>query len=321
MPAHAGTVELPFDEPALSCDRAILDATLLQAAVAAGVHVVRGRVTGVLREDGRVAGVTVRDDDGGGTHSERARWTGGADGCGSAVARTAGLTRSTFTWKQRPRFAIGGHYAGFGAFDGFIEMYVGGGAYLALNPLDDERANVMVVVPKRLLTSWSGFVDRGIAGKAAELARGRRSFAAAQLLGSRAAVGPLAHDVRTPVTTGCVLVGDAAGFLNPFTGQGVFLALTSAERAAAAIVASAADRSAESRAFDRFAAQRGADFAARRRVSRLVSTLVDVPPLARRAAGRLARSPRLAATLIDALAGLRPPHQALAPAVLRELVL
>jgi 2-polyprenyl-6-methoxyphenol hydroxylase-like FAD-dependent oxidoreductase len=317
MPAHASTVELPFGHASLSCERALLDATLLDAAEAAGVRVVRGRVTGVVHEGARVAGLTLLDA-GGEAREIRARWTVGADGCGSVVARAAGLT--TRSWK-RPRFAIGGHYTGFGAFDGFIEMYVGGGAYFALNPLGGERTNVMVVVAKRQLEAWSRFVDRGIAGKAAELAQGRRSFADAQLEGPRAAIGPLAHDVRAPIADGLVLAGDAAGFLNPFTGQGVFLALTSAEGAAAAIAASARDRAAETAAFARFAAARASDFAARRRVTGLVGALVDLPPLARRAAARLARSPQLAATLVDALAGVHAPHHALAPAVLRKLVL
>jgi 2-polyprenyl-6-methoxyphenol hydroxylase-like FAD-dependent oxidoreductase len=317
MPAHASTVELPFAHPSLACERALLDATLLEAAIAAGVTVVRGRVTGVLREGSRIAGVALRDESGR-TDEVRAHWTVGADGCGSVVAREAGLTQRS--WK-RPRFAIGGHYTGFGAFDGFVEMYVGGGAYFALNPLGPDRANVMVVVAKRQLEAWSRFVDAGIAGKAAELARGRRSFDGATLEGTRAAIGPLAHEVRAPIAEGLVLAGDAAGFLNPFTGQGVFLALTSAENAAAAIVASARDRAGEGAAFARFAEVRAGDFAARRRVSGLVSALVDLPPLARRAAARLARSPQLATTLVDALAGIRAPQHALAPAVLRKLVL
>jgi flavin-dependent dehydrogenase len=317
MPARAATVELPFAHPSLACERATLDATLLRAAALAGVNVIRGRVTGLAHEGRRVSGVHVRNGDGG-MHTIGARWTVGADGCGSVVAREAGLVRAT--WK-RPRFAIGGHYTGFGAFDGFIEMYVGGGAYFALNPIADDRVNVMVVVPKGRLAGWSRDVDRGIAGEAAELARGRRSFTGAHLVGTRGAIGPLAHDVRAAIAPGCVLVGDAAGFLNPFTGQGVFLALTSAEHAATAIVESARQRSRESAAFGRYAGMRDDDFAIRRRVSGLVTTLVDLPPLARRAAGRLARSPQLAATLIDALAGMRAPGHALAPAVLRKLVL
>lgn len=317
VPPHAPAVELPFTHGALACARETLDAILLRAAVDAGVTVVHGRVEDVLRDGDRIGGLSVRGD-GAAAYEVRARWTVGADGCGSVVARRSRLVRRTW---ERPRFAVGGHYTGFGDLDGCVEMYVGTGAYFALNPLSHDVTNVMVVVPKTALAKWSGFVDEGVAGKAAELGRGHRSFANAQRVGTRAAYGPLAHSVRAPIGDGVILVGDAAGFLNPFTGQGVFLALTSAENAARAIVASAVGRSRERDAFATYAADRAADFAARKRLSAAVGWLIDVPPLARRAAAKLARRPGLATTMVDALAGTRPPRDALAPAVLGKLVL
>jgi 2-polyprenyl-6-methoxyphenol hydroxylase-like FAD-dependent oxidoreductase len=316
VPPRAPAVELPFTRGGLACERATLDALLLDAAVAAGVTLVRGRVDDLLRDGDRIAGVRLRD--GAGDDVEiRARWTVGADGCGSVVARCAGLTRRSW---GAPRFALGGHYRGFGDLDGFVEMYAGEGAYFALNPLGGDRTNVMVVVPKAALAAWSADVDEGVAGKAAELGRGRRSFAGARREGPRAAIGPLAHAVRSPAGAGVVLIGDAAGFLNPFTGQGVFLALGSAENAARAIAAAAADRSAEAAAFGRYARERSADFAARKQLGAAVSRLIDVAPLARRAAANLARSPQLGAALVDALAGVRAPRTALTPAVLGKLI-
>jgi len=317
VPPRAPSVELPFTRGALSCERETLDAILLRAAVYAGVTVVHGRVEGLLYDRGRINGTGVRNDDGS-TYDVRARWTIGADGCGSVVARRAHLTKRS--WRM-PKFAVGGHYTGFGDLGGFIEMYVGGGAYFALNPLSHDMTNVMVVVPKSALAKWSRFVDDGVAGKAAELGRGHRSFASAHRVGPRAAFGPLAHSVRSPVTGGAILIGDAAGFLNPFTGQGVFLALTSAENAARAILASAADRARETSTFATYAGERTADLAARKRLSAAVGWLLDVPLLARRAAHNLARSPRLATTLVDAIAGINPPESALTPAVLGKLVL
>jgi 2-polyprenyl-6-methoxyphenol hydroxylase-like FAD-dependent oxidoreductase len=317
VPPRAPAVELPFTHGALACERETLDAILLRAAVYSGVTVVHGRVVSLLRNGSRIDGVWVRNDDGTG-YEIRARWTVGADGCGSVVAQHAGLTGRS--WRA-PRFAVGGHYTGFGDLGGFVEMYVGGGAYFALNPLSHDMTNVMVVVPKTALAKWSGFVDEGVAGKAAELGRGHRSFANAQRVGARAAIGPLAHSVRAPIGNGVILAGDAAGFLNPFTGQGVYLALTSAENVARAIVASAADRSRERDAFARYADDRRTDFAARKRLSSAVGWLIDVPPLARRAAAKLSRRPHLAATMVEALAGMRPPQTALTPNVLGALVL
>ena len=92
IPPRAPAVELPFAHGALACARETLDAILLRAAVYAGVTVVHGRVEDVLRDRGRIDGVWVRNDVGT-AYEVRARWTVGADGCGSVVARRARLRR------------------------------------------------------------------------------------------------------------------------------------------------------------------------------------------------------------------------------------
>jgi 2-polyprenyl-6-methoxyphenol hydroxylase-like FAD-dependent oxidoreductase len=316
VPPGAPPVSLAFARPALACAREVLDAVLLDAAAAAGAFVERARADELIVENGRCAGVRVRNADGE-LEERRARIVAGADGIGSVVARKLGLTKPV---RRGARYAVGGHYEGFGAFDGHVEMYVGGGAYFALNPLSELRANVMVVVPKDRLALWSRDVDAGVGGAADVLGRGVRSFAGAVRLGPRVSLGPLAHDVRRPSAPGALLVGDAAGFLDPFTGQGVFLALTGAERAAEAIVASLHDRAAEAAAFAAYARWRTGDAAWRRRLCATVALLVDVPPLARRAAARLARFPDVAATLVDVLAGAIPPRHAFRPSVLGRLL-
>jgi 2-polyprenyl-6-methoxyphenol hydroxylase-like FAD-dependent oxidoreductase len=310
----APPVVLPFAQPSLACARAELDAILLNAAADAGAAIERGRVEDVVRDGARCTGVRVRTEDGA-LVEHAARFVVGADGIGSVVARKLGLTRPA---RAGAHYAVGGHYAGFAAFDGLVEMYVGGGAYFALNPLRDERTNVMVVVPRERLAAWSADVDAGVGGAAAELGRGVRSFAGATRLGDRVALGPLAHAVRAPVAPGALLVGDAAGFLNPFTGQGVFLALTGAEHAATALIA--ALRGDEVRAFTAYARWRASDFAWRRRLCAAVGLLIAVPPLARRAAERLSRRPEVARALIDALAGAIPPQRAFAPRILGGLL-
>ncbi len=312
--AGAPAVTLPFARPSLACARDAFDAVLLAAAVDAGATLECARVEDVIVESGRCAGVRVRA---GGAELEerRARVVVGADGAGSIVARKLGLTHPP---KRGARYAVGGHYAGFGTLDGHVEMYAGDGAYFALNPLSEVHANVMVVVPKERLAAWSRDVDAGVGGAAARLGRGVRSFEAATRVGDRVAIGPLAHDVRRVVAPGVLLAGDAAGFVDPFTGQGVFLALTGAERAAEAVLAALAGR--EAAAFADYARWRVRDVAWRRRLCRAVSLLVDVPPLARRASSRLTRFPSAAATLLDALAGAIPPQQAFTPRVLGRLL-
>lgn len=286
--------ELAFSYPAVGLARATLDSLILEAALAAGAELVAGRVEDVVER-----GVAVRDASG-----ERimlhGRFVVGADGVGSIVARKRGLT---LPLPANPRFAVGGHFRGIDP-SGCVEMHVNGKTYLAINPLGDGVANVMAVAPKDRLETWSRVMD----------------FAAEARSGPRVAVGPLTHGVRRTIAPGTILVGDAAGFISPFTGQGVFLALRSAERASSALIRAFANSATEEAALSAYDREYRNEFAARMRLGKIVDTLIAVPFLARRAARRLEASPALAALLLDAVGGAAPAQTALRPAVLRRLL-
>jgi 2-polyprenyl-6-methoxyphenol hydroxylase-like FAD-dependent oxidoreductase len=294
--AGRARAELAFSRPAVGLPRATLDNLILEAALLAGAELVTGRVEDVFER-----GVAVRDASG-----ERialhGRFVVGADGVGSIVARKLGLTDPL---PARPRFAIGGHFRGIDAgTNGCVEMHVNGKAYLAINPLGSGIANVMAVAPKDRLETWSRVMD----------------FAAEARSGPRVAVGPLSHNVRRTVAPGTILAGDAAGFISPFTGQGVLLALRSAERASTALIRAFADRGAEEAALDAYDREHRGELSARNRLGKTIDALIAIPFLARRAARRLEASPALAAILLDAVAGSAAAQTALHPAVLRRLL-
>lgn len=285
-------VDLPFGEPAWSVARADLDDLLLTNATAAGAQRVLGRVEQVARSDG---GFVLRIRDAGGEIDDlQARIVVGADGMGSIVARDLGLSQ---TGRRGGRFALGGHYAGFGDLGGSIEMYVRGRSYLAINPLRHDVANVMVIVEEKMLHDWSGAIDDRLRQAARELGAGRRSVDNVRLLGKRVAIGPLSHRSRVAAERGAYLIGDAAGFLDPFTGQGVFLALKSAALAAAAI------QSESVHATETYSKKYRQLFAGRARIAGLVSALIKTPGLAPFTAFNLARSARLRDRLMHAVTG------------------
>lgn len=298
----AGTrVELAFARPALAVTRERLDNAILAAARRAGAGLIRGRVDDVVRNaSGRIAGVIFRNDDG-----ERreisARFVVGADGIGSVVARKLELS---LPLRRNAHFAVGGHFRDVADVQGCIEMFVDRDAYLAINPLGDGVANVMAVMPKTATDRWMRTLE----------------LAASARVGSRVAIGPLSHRVRRAVAPGALLAGDAAGFLNPFTGQGVMLALRGAARAAEAISEGLASAAAEARALKQYELARRAELARRGRLAAFVDVLVHAPVLAHRAAQRLERSPELAATLLDVLMDSSETRAVIRPAMLRRLL-
>jgi 2-polyprenyl-6-methoxyphenol hydroxylase-like FAD-dependent oxidoreductase len=241
----------------------------------------------------------------------------GADGMESIVARKCGLLAPS---RGRERFAIGGHFGGFTGLDGFVEMYVDRGNYFAVNPLGIDRANIMVVVDASELSTWRGDIDARLREAAHRLSGQRRRFDGLVQVGKRVAIGPLAHRARRLIGRHVLLCGDAGEFVDPFTGQGVFLALSGARRAADAIVAVRRDGVDERRAFARYQSQTRRETAARRHLARVVKTVMTIPALARRAARNLARAPDLGPALMDAVAGRVPAARAYSPAMLVRLL-
>ncbi|MDQ2680198.1 MAG: NAD(P)/FAD-dependent oxidoreductase [Candidatus Eremiobacteraeota bacterium] len=256
-------VELRFSAPAWSIARSELDSLLLDSAREAGARVVTAQVEDVRLHSDHIS-VQFRDSSGV-EQMLSAAWIVGADGIGSLVARKTGLSASA---RGAARFALGGHYRGFGALNGFIEMYVHRQTYFAINPLDSQIANVMVVVNAADLERWRGAVDEHLSEAAAELGAGRRSFAGVERIGKRVAVGPLDHRTRALYRPRVLLIGDAAGFVDPFTGQGVMLALQSAVAGANAILQSNPRR---------YAFSHGRRIAGRRALGAVVKLLTRAP--------------------------------------------
>ena len=116
---------------------------------------------------------------------------------------------------------------------------------------------------------------------------------------------------------GWLLVGDAAGFLDPFTGEGLHRALVSAELAAAAIAAHERGRAGAFDAYDRAMQRR---FLAKDAVSWLVQAFLGRPVLFEYAARRVAARPTVRATMGLVMGDLVPAGRALDPRFLAALL-
>ena len=272
-----------------------LDWLLLQQAMAAGCQFESGVAVrrAIVTEDGaarRVGGALIGGDGSGSPMA--ARVTLAADGRHSKIAFSLGLAQHP----GRPRrWAIGAYFenlmpAGVRhpsdphpdprltpsfVTPSFGEMHVRRGYYIGVAPVPGGLTNVCLVKP-------SGAGDAALGDPAslltATLARDpmlRARAAGARLVGPPVVLGPLAVDVRDAAIDGLLLAGDAAGFIDPMTGDGLRFATHGAELAAAAALQ--ALEHGWTGVHERLAAARRDAFGGKWRFNRALRALVGSP--------------------------------------------
>jgi menaquinone-9 beta-reductase len=302
-------------EPGFAAPRERLDQALLGCARAAGVEVREGaRVTRLRLEGRQVAGVEL--ENGHGPEELGARLVVGADGRHSRVARSLDLLHE-HPWLRK--FAVRGYWEGMEGLSELGEMHVAAGGYCGIAPLSPTRANVAFVLGRLDIRGAGGDVERFYRETiAARWPRLADRLGRARLLAPPKAVGPLALVARRVSAPGVLLVGDAAGFYDPFTGEGVTLALRTAEMAAEeADRALRAGRTDDLRSYDRRRDEATRD---KFRLNRLLQGVVALPEVSNFVARRLSRRPDLARQLVGIAGDFVPARTALGLGFVYELL-
>ncbi|MFE3453142.1 NAD(P)/FAD-dependent oxidoreductase [Nonomuraea sp. NPDC059194] len=183
--------------------RTALHAALSARAAELGVPVVTGRITRV-RQD-------TRGVEAGGL---RARWLVAADGLHSPLRQSLRLGLRD----PRPhRYGLRRHYH-VAPWSDFVEVHWSGRAEAYVTPVGDDLVGVAVLSAERRHYDehLAAFPDlrRRLTGPAATPVKG---------------AGPLRQRVRSRVAGRVLLVGDAAGYTDAITGEGVSLAALSAQ--------------------------------------------------------------------------------------------
>src|SRR3954469_11809915 len=121
-----------------------------------------------------------------------------------------------------------------------------------------------------------------------------------------AGLSPLAHRARAGFAPGAVLLGDAAGFIDPVTAGGMAQALLTAELLAPFMQKALADGGARGdRWLSRFDRQRRALLRDYHLLTRFVLFLIARPRLARTMLRLMKKNPRLMTHLIGVAGGVR----------------
>lgn len=302
-------------EPGMSVPRRILDQMLVELARAAGVRIIENcRLTDLLREDGRIIGAVVAR--GNTTESVRARVTIGADGLHSVTARLLGGRLR----EPLRRYGFVAHVADVPDVGFTAEMHVGRGLYVGLNTIGPGLTNVAVVASRATLKAAGGDPTRFWAEALDRFAAVRGRVRADRIVRPVLTTGPFATRARHLVANGGLLIGDAAGFFDPFTGEGVCTALREAEMAVPIVVeALAAAGAPTADQLDRYRLLRRRAFAGKWAVERLIGYGMLAPALFDRAVGRLERR-GMGHTLIGVTGEIVPARAVLNPGFLMGMV-
>ena len=236
----------PLPHPAQGLSRRVLDEALWRAARSRGAEVHEGE--GVRRVSQQV-----------GTRSDGSSclWEldsmGGRNDRGRALIVSAGrwwslegISGPTKNHGEREGAWLGAkaHFAGLLPRDA-VEMYYFPGGYCGLAPIEGGLYNACCLVHRSLAQEGSAIAAfaawiTGISGHHALAERLRPGSQFSKTV----ATAPVKPARRRSNIQGALLAGDAAGFLDPFTGDGISIALQSGRLAARVLAGCLRNRSA-----------------------------------------------------------------------------
>ena len=200
----------------LGVRRTVLHEALAERAAALGVNHIAGRADAIEQHEDSVTVVV-------GTSRIDARWLFGCDGLHSSIARLVGLARP-----PRPgdrRYGIRQHFA-LSPWSSLIEVHYGPTAELYVTPVAADVVGVAMLAPQgtsfgAALASVPDVADR-LAGVA--------------VASERRGAGPFRQRTRARTAGRVLLIGDASGYVDALTGEGLRLGFAQASAAVASVV-------------------------------------------------------------------------------------
>ncbi len=203
--------------PGLGVRRTVLSAALAERAQALGVQRLQVR-----------AGTPVQDADGVDVAGLRARWCVAADGLHSPIRRALGLDGGAGTVRARggrARFGLRRHYR-TAPWSAHVEVLWARHGEAYVTPVAPDVVGVAV------LSDAEGDLDGHLARFPGLQAR----LAGVPHASTTRGAGPLRQDARRRRAGRVLLVGDAAGYVDALTGEGIAVGLATAHEAVACVV-------------------------------------------------------------------------------------
>ncbi len=300
----------------LSVTRLEFDHTLWQRAGEVGVECFEGfQVADLEFEAGRVVGVSGWDASRV-PFQFRARAVVDAGGRNAVSLRRLGLKKSR---RSGGRLALAAHWEGVVGHISHCHMHISSPGYTGLAEVGPGKVNIVLVVSPDDLRGMEPhkFYEESVL----------KNPLRAELLGSARpsekvrSVDSLAFSVRPPSCGGLLLVGDATGFIDPFTGEGIFLSLRSAQIACETLENAFELGDFSLHALGGYERKRRKENEKKFRLSRLLQMILYRPALCKRVTRTLSENPDLSARLVGVIGDYCDPDELVSVEFLWSLVL
>lgn len=264
FPTHARSPDF-----GISLRRPEFDNHLLHGAARCGAMIRMGKRLHALQRTGDGWHAQLADGE-----CVSARLLIGADGRKSSVARLLCLT--TTPWQKRVALHV--DVPSLKPTEPYGEMHVfSDGTYIGLNPVGPHTLNVSAVCDPAELRHTSALEFINQRTQASEHLCPRIGPVA-----NAAGVGttfPAAASVRDVVTANAALIGDASGFIDPLTGEGIYQALWTARALAREVSAAWSDDAALNASLRRYASQRRRQHRGKRWCCQVFQAIIRHPNL------------------------------------------
>jgi len=222
---------------ALGLSRAEMDNNLLERAKNVGVVVFEdAHVSGLITDECTVRGIRLKSV--GATTDYHALVTIDATGRTRALARRLDQERKSPGRRTRPRLvAFKAHLEKARVADGECEIYFYPGGYGGLSSIEGGLSNLCFIALAKDVRRYDSNPERVVREIVSKNSRAAYTLDGASTCSEWLSVSLETFGRRTLVpANGMLTVGDAAAFIDPFTGSGMLMALESGEVAAQAIV-------------------------------------------------------------------------------------
>jgi flavin-dependent dehydrogenase len=218
------------------------------------------------------------------------------------------------------KIALVAHLSGWSGEERFGELRVRRGRSFGFAPLAG-GANITLVVPEHEARQAAGNARRFILEALRDFPELEARVSKGDLERKVLITGPFDRPVRRAWTAGALLVGDAAGYYDPFTGQGIYQALRSARLAAGTADIALAHPGAELRAFRRYGRNLRSEFAPKRGLQRVIEAAISRPRIASRFIRALSQQQPAARRLLRTTGDLEHPVLLLNPLLWSRLLI